>query len=521
MKTVFYAHILRTQRNPIIIIIGILGLLLYSFATGGFRFTDEIDIGYQFNLAIGFLPIIVLFGIALLLSSTIMPEQQYLIEIHATQPYGYRLVIQDKVIVSFLTIIVLMLVYLLGAVVLMKGTVDTELVVTFIGCVIFLIVCTGLVLFAIIAGRDARLGQIGALLLFILLTQISVSDSWRIISPITFRATDLSSSIWWIARICYSLVGIGFGLKALRIASNTDYLLIGASYKRHKSSKFLEEAPSQSIIQRITKDLSLQIAITIYEAFIILRQGFILILFGMMGVFSVLVVAGTIREMGFTNGTTYHILSTTYSLTIMGMIFLPFLMIDAIWRDAESVRLDMRLSVQSHRQYLGYKAMGISLAMGISVTLGAILPYILGMIASTSDMALLGNFTVAYWGIVLFGLLPGAIYLSVMGFFIGAIFYRIPVAILRGVAIIVCIVLQLATIRSLVGNIVYPTGMMASTTTEYWYRQFLSVIFVAEEIPETVVFTPILMIPILSAIIQIGMLWVIASRIFAHTTRQR
>ncbi|MCU0482364.1 MAG: hypothetical protein MUE54_14310 [Anaerolineae bacterium] len=510
-----YRHTFHTQRKAVLVVTGIFIFALYGIATGGGSPTLQINLNTQFNLALGFLPALVLFAVALLLSSSITPEQHHLVEVHATQPRPYSQVVRDKMLVSFVIIIVLILFYLFGAVITMNGVVDGRVWVTLIGNMIFLIASTGLILFAIMAGRDARLGQIVALLLFIALTQILLPNNLQAISPITFISDNLSSPVWWLSRAGYALLGIGLGVKALKIADNTDYLLIGASQKRQKTRKSSAKVPAPSRIGRITKELPLPIAITLYEAYIILRQGFMPILFGVIGVF---IVINTIANAGQMGITTYQIINAIGLITYV-TIFLPFLVVDSTWRDAEAGRLDMRLATQSHRAYLAYKALGIGLATGVSVILGAILPYMLGVIAG--NLVLFGNFTSAYWGAVLFGLLSGSVYLSVMGLFIGAILHRVGVVILRGGILLLSVILQINTASSLVGNILYPTGTMTHVTTNDWYRQFTNSIFAPDVIPETVVSFPILMLPLASALIQMGILWLIASAVFTYTTRER
>jgi len=510
-----YRHTFHTQRKAILVVVGIFLVALYGIATGGGRPTLQIDLSYQFNLALGFLPALVLFAVALLLSSSITPEQHHLVEVHATQPRSYSQVVQDKTLVTFVTVIFLIVFYLVGAVITMNGAIDAWVWATLIGNLIFLITCTGLILFAIMAGRDARLGQIVALLLFIGLMQIILPDNLQVISPISFIPDNLSAPIWWLSRAGYVLFGLGLGIKAIKIADNTDYLLIGASQKRQKTRKSSAKEPAPSRIGRITKELPLPIAITLYEAYIILRQGFMPILFGIVGVF---IVINTIANAGQMGITTYQIINAIGLITYV-TIFLPFLAVDSTWRDAEAGRLDMRLATQSHRAYLAYKALGIGLATAVSVILGAILPYMLGVMAG--NVVLFGNFTSAYWGVMLFGLLSGSVYLSVMGLFIGAILHRVPVVILRGGILLLSAILQINTLSSLVGNILYPTGSMTHVTTSYWYRQFANIIFAPDVIPETVVAFPILMLPLASELIQMGILWLIASAVFAYTTRQR
>jgi hypothetical protein len=62
---------------------------------------------------------------------------------------------------------------------------------------------------------------------------------------------------------------------------------------------------------------------------------------------------------------------------------------------------------------------------------------------------------------------------------------------------------------------------MTHVTTNDWYRQFTNSIFAPDVIPETVVSFPILMLPLASALIQMGILWLIASAVFTYTTRER
>lgn len=75
-------------------------------------------------------------------------------------------------------------------------------------------------------------------------------------------------------------------------------------------------------------------------------------------------------------------------------------------------------------------------------------------------------------------------------------------------------VLLIATHDSVVGNILFPTGVMASQTLSAWLSQQMGIIYSSVKPIRTVVPPFYLFFPVLSGILQIGLVWFVVRRIF-------
>jgi uncharacterized Tic20 family protein len=132
----------------------------------------------------------------------------------------------------------MIVVYIACATLFTGQHISTTQAISLIGNIAFLIWSVGCVLIAILYGRDARIGQIVALVMFLALSQLQLPDNIRFLSPTTFHPDDLQSPFWWISRIIYILVGFLLINLSIHVAQNTDYLLIGSGAKRNSQAVY-------------------------------------------------------------------------------------------------------------------------------------------------------------------------------------------------------------------------------------------------------------------------------------------
>lgn len=500
-----------------IIIVFVIAILLASLiATGGFSATSDPLPEQQYLLALSILPAVVLFGVSVLIPSLFNPNQQQMVELHASQPYPYWKVVRDQAYVSFGVVACASLVYLSTALLVTQLRVDPSAIVYWAGSIAWSVICIGVILLAIAYGRDGRFGYITGGVLFLLMSQLQLPDSLLLLDPARFQADYLWSLPWWLSRAAYIIIGVGCGMLALKVTANTDFLLLGAASRRRK-------VPQKRKRSRLMQDRHPLIALVFYQTQLMIVQGIIPVTFLVGTLYSLISIFQTISFFG-SDSLSYNLLTTINTTIHLLLFFLPMFLVDITQRDRDSGLLEVMLTVVSPARYLANRALGIAGALAISLVVSVAIPYgvVMVVILLTTNLGLAIPFTQAVVGVLLLGLLPGTIYLGVMSFFFGAIFHSVNRVLLRIGALSIPIILTFSSMSTIIGSVLFPTGWMAYTTTTAWYQQFLtSVIFIEEAVPpETIVDFPVLLLPLVSVGVQIVVAGFVSAKVFEYTTRR-
>jgi hypothetical protein len=313
------------------------------------------------------------------------------------------------------------------------------------------------------------------------------------------------------------VIGLGCGMLALNITANTDFLLLGTARPAPRRHQGAENRHQPGLMQGRPRLM----AMMFYQTHLIMIQGIIPIIFLVGMLYYLISMYQSLTSMS-SDSATYTFLLNINTISQLLALFLPLLLIDITQRDRESGLLEVLLTIASPAGYLAYRALGIAGALMISLVISVALPYGIGMVVLVAtNLGLAAKFTEAFVGMLLLGLLPRVLYLGVMSFLVGAILHDVNRFLLRIGALLITIFLSFSLSSSVIGNIFYPTGAMASITTQTSYQQFLSVIFISDGVqPETIVNFPVLLLPLLSACVQIIMIGFVSARLFEYTTRR-
>ncbi len=456
---------------------------------------------------------------SVLIASACRPEDVSAVEMYNTVPYPFWQIITKHVIINWLAIS-LTAVFVTLITVAVTGDVY-HLVLLLLGVVNVAsnsLLFGGLALWGTVFGRDSRKGQLLGLFVFVLSLLVSLPEfinpavhPYRVVDGLNFPI------IWWASRFGYIVLGVLVCVHSLYLARDTDRLIVG---KQPQSTQLVPVhkfgvwkkwkdfiSPSGALLAPPSKFLGL----VTYEALLTITDGVIPILVLVMCVMSTCILPlFDVVHSGFEGLLLSQAESPTFSIYFLFPL-LPAFLVNRIPHDRQDLLDQLLLTTISPREYLIGKAVGACVATSGAFLLGNLLPLLLLTIAALFGSS---HIMLCYLGILTLGVVPALVYISVISVLVGGLVRSRHPTLVGGVIAVGYIVLLIATHNSVVGNILFPTGAMASETLLAWLRQQMSIIYSSVEPIRTVVPPFYLFFPILSGILQIGLVWFIVGRIF-------
>jgi len=247
-----------------------------------------------------------------------------------------------------------------------------------------------------------------------------------------------------------------------------------------------------------------------YEALISVIKGPISIVIVALGMFGIIVDLFHFHSsIGFWS--TLAEINTPNLLRWLLVFTLPFALAVTASSDRRTRVDQLMLSVLSPHAYLGGKLLGVCGAVLLSTLIACLPGFVL-----PAFVALLGRpiYLVAYLGGLFLGTLPMLAYTSATAVLTGMLVRRGHPLVLGGVMAFGNVALFVATGESVWGNILFPMGLMVQRTISY---------LIARSGGSSVIFDPgdplivplsYLVLPVLSAGLQIVIMWFAASKIY-------
>jgi len=372
----------------------------------------------------------------------------------------------------------------------------------------------GLAFLGTVAGCDSRTGQTFGLIIFLITLFLRFPNS---LNPYRITEAMAFPTIWFSARLAYSLMGIGCLAVSINWLQDTDRLITGNRVystwvtidqskrrkKRLKAFSFLKKP-----VLTLPNSLS---GIIAYEALLLIIQGaipvFIIIICLVFGI--ILPLLDFTRGFDFTALIDTVVNSFPRALIYFLFPLLPPLLTHNIPRDRHSNLDQSILATIPHRKYLTGKVLGACVAVILMIMVGNIpVLLFLGITAFTSSTTIIAS----YLGSMIFGLLPAMIYISVLSVLGSAVLNR-PY-LLGGLLFIGNIGLLIFTSQSVIANIIFPTGLMAIETIGELFRHPHGINYSSSLANATIVPVSFLLFPLLSLAAQTALALNIVSKYF-------
>lgn len=503
------------------------GLLLF----GGALFVVAATPGRGgFPVLAGYLVIMSALLAAVLGATACRPEDTPTLESWAALPQPFwRMAAATVALHWATTLLIAALVSLAAAVVL--GPVDAGLLwLTLAAVAAGSLFFAGLALFGTVLGRSSQFGLLLGLLVFAAPLAASFSE-WLspAIHPYVVAVGPEALAAWWTARLAYAALGVAACVGGLCWLQNTDRLLAGgrsgAPRSLSGSSSGGRRKGLRAVVARAApRPASRLTGLLVYETALAVLGGIapILVLTACIALGSITV--GPDLLSGDRSSLAGQLASFPSASIYVLVLLLPFVLSDSVPADRRA-RLDqLLLAAISPQLYLWGKVLGTCAAVVLLALLGNLL-LLLPAAALLPPAVLL-----MYGGLLLVGLVPMLVYVSAASVLLGALSGpRRPLFVSAAIAV-GFFSLILATRSTVLGNVLFPSGIMATDTISNqvwewlaaWLFQHEHVHYVYQSSPNELVVLPAwLLLPLLSVAIQVGLATRLVGRLFEReVTRQ-
>jgi hypothetical protein len=474
-------------------------------------------------------------------SGMFKPQDHPLLETLAVQKYSLRQQMSAQLLYIFgLTFISALSICTLFALILhFRSELDVRFVipglVSLFTCVIFF---GSISLFATLWARNSVVGS--------LIGAMAVLSSFVLIPPaqqggitfvwvFDFLDTYRRASEWWLVRLGYFAIGFILLILNRHLLGNTEHLLgLSAPSKlcdreSSHSTGFLTqhlyawwEGVSQRIEAVISGSSNSTIAQIAYEVWIELRNGrFILVNSILLMLWFVAVITAPNHRGIFYTASAYDFLDRYIGIvSVLYPFLLAWLASDSFTRNRRHQLEESTIAIIKPQKYL--------LTYILSNIIGALVSIILiSVIIFTIALLLSGNFTPSFWlshfaayfAIIIYGLGASTIYVTSIAILLSAITPPSLEAITKlGISIGIWAAV-IITKQSVLGNLILPGLDMAYRTSMYWLVTAAGLPLIIHNPPGPIVDTGLLPLPLLSAFIQVAVLWLIVSRLYVRQVR--
>ncbi len=464
-------------------------------------------------------------------SAAAKPEVKNILETEAALPCPLRQQILERVAVNWLIILMTALTFL-GVIFFSQGAVlETSWGHIVAGYGAILLLFGGITLWGTVSQCDSRIGQIAGMLLFALaLLMPGLPRTNVTFTFFPFEVTwDMYRGLWWLARAVYASAGAFAFLKGLQGLRDTDRLLVGAKLRapdqtdrpRRKADaqvagKLLRSWQVRSLMPLPIRS-SQKGGLVLYETWMLIVKGVLPILMLVLGMcmgISILLEGGPWNV---------HYLRLWRIFLIFA---LPVVFVDLVPSDRRSHVEQQMLAHISPQRYLLGKLVAGCVAAGVTFIL-----------ANTVAIFKLGGlvfgdhwkYPVAFCLEVLVGIAPMVLYIAAQSALLGAMCRRIPPLFLAVILSMTNLSLSIGTQNSLLASTVFPLGEMAGNTIAVWVDEanlYMTDVHIddsgnveLEEIPRSIMPMPYLGLLPLSALLQAGIGWFVASKLYARQVK--
>jgi hypothetical protein len=469
----------------------------------------------------GYAAIAASFLASILVPAALKPEERPALELQTSVLEPFSRQIAHLALIYTGTVLLAGLATLSLAFILLPGSSPLQVLLAAANLIALTVLfgCGGLL--ATVYGRDSRLGQLAGLILFSLLLVVNIPALPDAFYPYSIRPAVSTPLFWAFARLVFLSLGLIAGRVALHQMADTDRLFVGSSDAVRQSQD--RQPPTAHLLVSLNKFLARPLpplptrylSVVTYEAILSLLRGplpaLILVMAAVFLYFLPLVEFFQSPEPGIllvelTSG-------LPRSLVYFCLPILPFILADTFPSDRRERVDNLMLTTLSPSAYFACKVAGACIAAA-GLALVTLLPWLLFL----GLVALIGSPEpfLAFAGILFLGFLPALVYISAMSVLIGALAgYRRPLVV-GGLLVVVAIVLLVVTGNSLLGNILYPSGLMAIETLGAWLRGETGIQYDSVLNIRTIVPFPVLFLPPLSALAQIFAVSRLVSVHFEH-----
>jgi hypothetical protein len=499
MKRLIYV----TQAN------GLSPVVVSAFLLGCVAILLGSDPAMTTKTIVNFLLITSAFLSVIIITYIFKPEDTPALELHAALPFPLWRSVAEKValnwliinIIGDLTILLLIMVKGGDGPTFARGMVAMMANTFFVG---------GITLCGTTWGRNSKGGLLVGLLVFLLLFLNPFRDSLAFLEPFNIFGTSLK---WWVGRLVYGILGIGITIISFRLTQNINYLFTGDQNKNVSMPQKLNLLGMRtSFLSLTTVPIPLKLGGSVaYEALLVFRDGIIpLFMFIVCFLFGIIFSVVSFVNCGFDIPTLLDGF-TTYLQTLPYFAFpvLIFFGASLVSQDRENKVDEFVLTASPSRNYLAHKILGTYLAITFAICASDVLP-VTGLL-----MAAVGGspmYLIAHIGFLL-STLSIVFYWTAMSILLGALVKHNSL-ILRGLMSLGYVILFVITFNSVVGNVLFPSGMMAMETIGAWLRQYTGQIYSSIVPINTIVPFYYLLFPLVSAGIQVATIWAVVCKNF-------
>ena len=520
MKRYLYIFLIRVRQVLFLGLFTFLPIgLLVSIFKSHFPLSNLLE---NWGLATGLLSVLVS-------ASIFHPEDTTSFEMKASLPRPFWRTIFEVLIVS------LGVVWLIGGIstftlmLILKVFDIASMVAAVTNYAVIALFFGSITLSGVILGRDSRIGLMLGLLTVAWLFAFPgiFSREIKIFSLFNFNVLEGTENpfLWGGYRIIYLL----FSITCLRIGiyrlRDVDSLLAGTaprgawfmSGKEHSSQQSKHLFSFQKYLSKPLRiSASRTLGLMIYEGMIAVVKGPIFIAFAVLWLlFGVTSILWESWNAGLLFGLEAGAISFPFTLRLLLVVFLPFSIVSIASTDQRTRVEPLMLSIISPRAYIGGKILGI----GGGVIIWFLICSFPVTLIMVSLVLLTGYpiYLVGYLGNLFLGVVPFLIYMTAISVIIGLL-ARVGHTLLWGGAIAIgTFIVFSSTPKSVIGNIIFPFGQMVADTIAYpiYLLGHTSGGFFTPQ-PKHFLLMPTfyLALPMLSAMVQIFLLWLVASKIY-------
>ena len=381
----------------------------------------------------------------------------------------------------------------------------------------------GVTFWGMMWGRDARVGLITGLgvLSWLTIWPGIISREATIYALFNFMGYAEQPWMWRLYRGVYIILG-GWGMYAgASRLHNTDVLLTGTSRRRQKWG--LEQKGGLALAAKFSfSPLSLSISKTwgavLYEGWIGVIKGPLFFALTVLWLLTMLSTLFAGWDMGIFFILEGFAISSSFSMRLLAVIFLPFLIVSVAATDRRAKIEPVLLATMSPRRYVGSKMWGIVGGLVFGCVLLGIPPALfVGVAAFSTGYPI---YLTGYLSNLFLGELPFLAYIGAVSVAVGVLARFGRTWLWGGVVAIgmSLILFGTGTASSLIGNILFPFGQIVTDMVAYpiYLLGNTGGGIVPPPNPDYFLLGPrwYLVLPVISAVLQIIALWLIVSIIY-------
>ncbi|MCC7207011.1 MAG: hypothetical protein IT323_06875 [Anaerolineae bacterium] len=339
--------------------------------------------------------------------------------------------------------------------------------------------------------------------------------------------------LWWLMRLFYLSIGVGALPLIWRMLGNTERLLRASSQGKARRRTFFQGGPLTQRLLTLLRSVSERVQSYLpatphrfaghigYQTLIGL-QGGRLTLFNASLVLLWFLTAVSSRKgiIAIPTGAYEFLAQYFAAFSILSPFFLTWITLETFFQNRRHALEELTLAILSPREYLFTFLMAQILAVLISVTCFSVVPFlILLLLTSWSALSSILPHIAAYSAIMLYGVAAFTVYAVGMALFLGTFIRPQLEAASKLLLSMGMWIVVTATHNSAVGHLIVPHMDMAYRTSIYWLTSAAKLPLHVVNPIGPIVDASILPLPLLSAVLQIALLWIVFSSVYTRQVR--